>query len=82
MIVAVLVADPDVAVMVAVPSATEVTRPAGDTVATLVFDELQVIELNGMTAPPLSFTVAAMVTVSPIEVRVLEVGVTSTDAAT
>ncbi len=70
----VAVADPDVAVMMEVPSATEVTRPADDTVAALVFDELQVIELNGMVLPPLSFTVAAMVTVSPIEVRVFDVG--------
>ena len=70
----VAVADPDVAVMMEVPSATEVTRPADDTVAALVFDELQVIELNGMGLPPLSFSVAAMVTVSPIEVRVFDVG--------
>jgi hypothetical protein len=33
-------ADPDVAVIVAVPSATEVTRPAVETVATEVLDEL------------------------------------------
>jgi hypothetical protein len=77
----VAVADPDVAVMVALPSATEVTRPADDTVATLELEVVQVIELNGMAAPLESFTVAAMVTVSPIEVRVLDVGVTDIDAA-
>ena len=60
--------------MVADPSATEVTRPADDTVAAFVFDEFQVIELNGMTAPPLSFTVATMVTVSPTDVNVFDVG--------
>jgi hypothetical protein len=77
----VAVTDPDVAVIVAVPFATEVTSPADDTVAALEFEVDQVIELNGMTAPLESFTVAAMVTVSPIEVRVLEVGVTERDAA-
>ena len=81
MIVAVLVADPDVAVMVAVPSATEVTRPADDTVAALEFEVDQVTVAPDMVLPPLSFTVAAMVTVSPIEVRVFDVGVTDIDAA-
>ena len=36
--VAVAVSDPEVAVMVAVPSATEVTRPVEDTVATAASD--------------------------------------------
>jgi hypothetical protein len=74
--------DPEVAVMVALPSATEVTSPADDTVAALEFEVDHVTVAPEMVFPPLSFTVAAMVTVSPMEVSVLEVGVTSTDAAT
>ena len=74
--------DPEVAVIVAVPSATEVTSPAEDTVAALEFEVDHVTVAPDMVLPPPSFTAAAMVTVSPIEVRVLEVGVTSTDAAT
>jgi hypothetical protein len=41
---------PDVAVMVAVPPPTAVTMPVGLTVATLVFDELQVT-LDVMSCP-------------------------------
>ena len=74
--------DPEVAVMVALPSATEVTRPDDKTVATAASEVDQVTVAPDMVLPPPSFTAAAMVTVSPIEVRVLEVGVTSTDAAT
>ena len=81
MIDAVLVADPEVAVMVADPSATAVTRPADDTVATPKFEIDQITVAPDMVLPPLSFTVAAMVTVSPIEVRVFDVGVTDIDAA-
>jgi hypothetical protein len=77
----VAVNDPDVAVMVALPSATEVTRPADDTVAALEFEVDQVTVAPEIAFPPESFTVAAMVTVSPIEVRVLEVGVTEMVAA-
>ena len=80
-IVAVAVADPDVAVMVADPSATAVTSPADDTVAALEFEVVQVTVAPDMVLPPLSFTVATMVTVSPIEVRVFDVGVTDIDAA-
>ena len=67
--------------IVAVPLATAVTSPADDTVAVLVLDELQVTVAPDMAVPPESLTVATMVTVSPIEVRVLEVGVTDIDAA-
>ena len=58
--------DPDVAVIVAVPSAIDVTTPADETVATPVLEELQVIGASGITfppAPPPSFTVAVTVTV-------------------
>ena len=58
MTVAVPLADPDVAVMVAVPAATAVTNPADETVAT---DELDVAHVTvgfEITLPPAFFTVA------------------------
>ena len=51
-------ADPDVAVMVAVPAVTAVTRPADETVAT---DELDVAHVTvgfEITLPAAFFTVA------------------------
>ncbi len=51
-------ADPEVAVIVAVPSATEVTRPEEDTVATDADDELHVTEAPLIVAPVWSLTVA------------------------
>ena len=66
--------DPDVAVIVAVPLATEVMSPADDTVAALVFDELQVTVAPDMAVPPESFTVGTNVTVSPTDVNVFDVG--------
>ena len=68
--------------IVVVPSATEVTRPDDETVAIAASEVDHVTVAPDIVVPMESFTVAAMVTVSPIEVRVLEVGVTSTDAAT
>jgi hypothetical protein len=66
--------DPDVAVIVAVPLATEVMSPAEDTVAALVFDELQVTVAPDMAVPPESFTVGVTVAVSPKAVNVFDVG--------
>ncbi len=66
--------------MMEVPSATEVTRPADDTVATVASEVVQVTVSPEMAVPPASFTVAAMVTVSPIALKDFSVGVTSTDA--
>ena len=57
--------DPDVAVIVAVPSATEVTRPVEDTVATDADDELQVTLAPLIGAPFWSLTVAVSWEVSP-----------------
>ena len=74
MTVAVPLADPDVAVMVAVPAATAVTRPADETVAT---DELDVAHVTvgfEMVFPAASVTVAARVVVSPIDVKLRLVG--------
>ena len=64
MTVAVPLADPDVAVMVAVPSATAVTRPADETVATDELDVAQVTVGFEITVPPAFFTVAMSCVVS------------------
>ena len=67
--------------MMEVPSATEVTSPADDTVAT---DELEVDHVTvapDMVFPPLSFTVGTMVIVSPTDVNVFDVGERVTLAA-
>ena len=74
MTVAVPLADPDVAVMVAVPSATAVTRPADETVATDELDVAQVTSASEITVPPVSVTVAAREAVSPIDVKLRLVG--------
>ena len=58
----VALADPDVAVIVAVPSATAVTSPADDTVAIVVSDVAHVTAAPGIAVPPASFTVALNVT--------------------
>ena len=78
----VAVSDPEVAVIVAVPSATAVTRPAEETVATPVFVEDQVIVGLEITVPPASFTVAASVAVSPTDVNVFVLGDSATLDAT
>ena len=59
-----MLAEPLVAVIVAVPSATAVTRPSDDTVATDELDVVQVTVAPEITVPPASFTVAASVAVS------------------
>jgi hypothetical protein len=69
-------------VIVAVPSATAVTSPADETVATVVSEDDQVTVAPDMAVPPASFTVALTVTVSPTDVRVFVLGDTSTDDAT
>jgi hypothetical protein len=56
--VAVALTDPDVAVMVAVPSATAVTRPAAETVAIDASDVAHVTVGFEITLPPAFFTVA------------------------
>ena len=81
MTVAVPLADPDVAVMVAVPSETAVTSPADETVAT---DELDVAHVTvgfEITVPPASLTVATRVAPSPIDVKLTLVGDRVTEAA-
>ena len=81
MTVAVPLADPDVAVMVAVPSATAVTSPADETVATDELDVAHVTVAPEMMFPPASLTVATTVAVAPIELKVTLVGASVTEAA-
>ena len=64
-----MLAEPLVAVIVAVPSATEVTSPADVTVATAVFVDDHVTGALEITDPPASFTVTASVAVSANEVN-------------
>jgi hypothetical protein len=62
-----LLTEPEVAVIIAVPFATEVTSPADETVA---IDELDVVHVTvapDITDPAASFTVAVKVAVSANE---------------
>ena len=79
-VVAVAVAEPDVAVIVAVPSATEVTRPVEDTIATDATDVAHVTP--DIVLSLASFTVAVSVTVSPSEAKLTVVGDSVIEAAT
>ena len=81
MTVAAPLADPDVAVMVAVPSATAVTRPAAETVATDELDVAHVTVAPEMMLPAASLTVATRVAPSPIELKVRLVGESVIEAA-
>ena len=69
-----MLAEPLVAVIVAVPSATEVTRPADDTVATAVSDVSHVTVAPEIVVPPASFTVGTNVAVSPTDTNARLVG--------
>jgi len=77
-----LLAEPDVAVIVAVPLATEVTLPADDTVATDELDVVHVTVAPDMVLPTASFTVAASDAVSPTEENDRLVGASVTLDAT
>jgi hypothetical protein len=79
---AVAVAEPDVAVITAVPSETAVTTPSDDTVAMSVSDELHVTAAPAIVAPPASFTVTVRVAVAPAGVSVSEVDDSVIDDAT
>ena len=79
---AVVLAEPEVAVIVAVPFATEVTSPADETVATEASDEDQVTVGLEITVPPASFTVAVKVAVSASDVKLRLVGESVTLDAT
>ena len=77
---AVPLAEPEVAVIVAVPFAFAVTSPADETVAAASLDVVHVTVAPDMVAPPASFTVAVRVAVSPIEENDRLVGASVTDA--
>jgi hypothetical protein len=80
--IAVAFTDPDVAVIVAVPSATEVTSPADETVATPSADVVHVTVGFEIALPPASTPVAVIVAVSPVDVKLKLVGARVRDTAT
>ena len=75
---AVPLAEPEVAVIVSVPLATAVTSPADETVAIVVSDDAHVTVAPEIAVPPASCTVAARVTVSPMDANVFVLGDTVT----
>ena len=70
--------EPERAMIVAEPSATEVTRPVGETVATVVAVVTHVTVAPGIAVPPASFTVAVSVAVSARDAKASELGDNST----
>ena len=83
-IAAVAVSEPEVAVIVDDPFATEVANPTESTVATVASnsDVAHVTVWPAITVPPASFTVGTNVTVSPTDVNVFDVGKSVTLDAT
>ena len=79
---AVALAEAEVAVIVAVPSATEVTRPVDDTVATDELDVAHVTVALAIIAPFWSLTVADSGDVAPSESRLTLVAERVIDVAT
>ena len=71
---AVLLAEPDMAVIVAVPFAMAVTRPADETVAFVVSDVVHVTVGLTIVLSFASVTVAAIVVVSANEAKLRLVG--------
>ena len=74
-------APPDVAVIVAVPFATAVTKPADETVAIVVSDDAHVTVAPATIVPSVSFTVGVSVVVSANEAKLTLVSDNVTDAA-
>ena len=62
-----MLAEPEVAVIVAVPFATAVTKPADETVAIDELDVVHVTVASDIVVPAASFTVAVSVAVSANE---------------
>ena len=79
---AVALAEAEVAVIVAVPSATEVTRPVDDTVATAASDVAHVTVALAIVAPFWSLTVAVSCCVAPIDEKLKLVGESVVEVAT
>ena len=72
---------PDVAVIVALPTASPVTSPADDTLAIEELDVAHVTVAPGIALPPASFTVATKDAVSLTDVNDRLVGASVIDAA-
>ena len=79
---AVAVAEPEVAVIVAVPFATAVTSPTAETVAFVVSDVAHVTVGLTIRVPSAFLTVATSVAVSANEAKLRLVGDSVTDDAT
>ena len=79
---AVPLAEPDVAVIVAVPSATEITRPVEDTVATDALDVAHVTLAPLIVAPFWSLTVAESWEISPSDEKLRVVADNMIEVAT
>ena len=79
---AVPLAEPEVVVIVAVPSATDVTAPDEETVATDAAEEAHDTLAPLIVAPFWSLTVAESCCVAPIEVKLKLVGETVIEVAT
>ena len=62
-----MLAEPEVAVIVAVPFATAVTKPADETVTIDELDVVHVTVASDIVVPTASFTVAVSVAVAPID---------------
>ena len=78
---AVALAAPEVAVIVTVPFEAAVTRPADDTVASVVSDDAHVTVAPATIVPSVSFTVAVSVVVSANEAKLKLVCDSVSDAA-
>ena len=76
-----MLAEPNEAVIVAVPSATAFTSPADDTVAIDESDVAQATTASEIVLWFASFTVATNDAVSPNDVKLRLVGASSMDAA-
>ena len=77
-----MLAEPEVAVIVAVPFATAVTKPADETVAIDELDVVHVTVASDIVVPTASFTVAVSVAVAPIDASDRLVGDRVTEDAT
>ena len=79
---AVVLADPEVAVIVAVPFKAAVTKPVAETVATVVSDDAHVTVAPAIVLSFASFTVAVIVAVSLNDEKLRLVGDSVTELAT
>ena len=78
---AVALAEPEVAVIVEVPSAIAVTKPADETVAADESDDDHVTVAPETTVPLASFTIAFTVVLAPVDMSESVLGDTSSVVA-